>query len=395
VIDGVSLMWAIENSLETRSVFFKLGYLSNSCICCRVSPAQKMQIVQLAKENGTWITLAVGDGANDVSMIQEAHIGVGIAGKEGTQAVQSADYSISQFRFLQRLLLVHGRWGYRRISWFICYYFYKNIAVVFTELCFAFMNGLSGQIYFLDWLPMLYNAFWTSWPCMFTFIFEQDLRDTEALAYPSTYQAGQRRLYFTFKTFWTWVSMSVWHGLICFWLSFQGLGFAVNSNGWDTGLWWISTVSFTMVIHVVTLKLFIESIYWNKVNTYLLSRLAGCLSIVSYYLTVVVLNVGAMANIFQSQLSQLFFNILKTPRFWCVIIAGPFLAVLPDIYFKAYHNVFIPNPIEKIIKMRGKRLPPPTTKGTSAGKAQRKTEVGKTGGKQAVVPTKHKKIIPN
>ena len=267
VIDGVSLLWAIENSLETRQLFFKLGYLSNSCICCRVSPAQKMQIVQLAKENGTWITLAVGDGANDVSMIQEAHIGVGIAGKEGTQAVQSADYSISQFRYLQRLLLVHGRWGYRRISWFICYYFYKNIAVVFTELCFAFMNGLSGQIYFLDWLPMLYNALWTSWPCMFTFIFEQDLRDTEALEHPSTYQAGQRRLYFTFKTFWTWVGTSMWHGLICFWLPFQGLGFAVNGKGWDTGLWWVSTVSFTMVIHVITIKLFVESIYWNKVNT--------------------------------------------------------------------------------------------------------------------------------
>jgi phospholipid-translocating P-type ATPase (flippase) len=267
VIDGVSLLWAIENSLETRQLFFKLGYLSNSCICCRVSPAQKMQIVQLAKENGTWITLAVGDGANDVSMIQEAHIGVGIAGKEGTQAVQSADYSISQFRYLQRLLLVHGRWGYRRISWFICYYFYKNIAVVFTELCFAFMNGLSGQIYFLDWLPMLYNALWTSWPCMFTFIFEQDLRDTEALAHPSTYQAGQRRLYFTFKTFWTWVATSMWHGLVCFWVPFQGLGFAVNGKGWDTGLWWVSTVSFTMVIHVITVKLFVESIYWNKVNT--------------------------------------------------------------------------------------------------------------------------------
>ena len=267
VIDGVSLMWAIENSLETRRQFFKLGYLSNSCICCRVSPAQKMQIVQLAKENGTWITLAVGDGANDVSMIQEAHIGVGIAGKEGTQAVQSADYSISQFRFLQRLLLVHGRWGYRRISWFICYYFYKNIAVVFTELGFAFMNGLSGQIYFLDWLPMLYNAFWTSWPCMFTFIFEQDLNEKEALAYPATYQAGQRRLYFTFRTFWSWVAVSIWHGLICFWVPFQGLGFSVNSSGWDTGLWWISTVSFTMVIHVVTIKLFVESIYWNKINT--------------------------------------------------------------------------------------------------------------------------------
>jgi len=76
-------------------------------------------VVGLAKKNGTWITLAIGDGANDVSMIMEAHIGVGIRGKEGSQAARTADYSIGQFKFLKNLLFVHGRWGYRRISLFI------------------------------------------------------------------------------------------------------------------------------------------------------------------------------------------------------------------------------------------------------------------------------------
>jgi phospholipid-transporting ATPase len=88
--------------------------------------------------------LAIGDGANDVSMILEAHIGVGIRGKEGTQAVRSADYAISQFKFLERLLMVHGRNGYQRVSKMICYYFYKNVVLVFTELHFAYYNGFSG-----------------------------------------------------------------------------------------------------------------------------------------------------------------------------------------------------------------------------------------------------------
>ena len=92
-------------------------------------------------------------------MIQEAHIGIGISGKEGTQASQAADFVISQFSFLNKLLLVHGRWGYKRVSCFICYYFYKNIAVVFTEIWFAMFNGFSGQIFFMDWLPLLYNSF--------------------------------------------------------------------------------------------------------------------------------------------------------------------------------------------------------------------------------------------
>lgn len=98
----------------------------------------------LAKRQKKYITLAIGDGANDVSMIMEAHIGVGIRGKEGTQAVRSADYAISQFRFLQRLLMVHGRSGYIRVSKMICYYFYKNVVLVFTELHFAYWNGFSG-----------------------------------------------------------------------------------------------------------------------------------------------------------------------------------------------------------------------------------------------------------
>ena len=147
--------------------------ISASVVCCRVSPKQKADVVALAKSHGKWITLSIGDGANDVSMILEAHTGVGIRGKEGTQAVRSADYAISEFKFLLRLLIMHGRWGYRRVSLMICYYFYKNIILVFTEFYFAFFNGFSGQIYFADWLPMLYNAVWTSWHCLFAFLFEK------------------------------------------------------------------------------------------------------------------------------------------------------------------------------------------------------------------------------
>ena len=121
-----------------------MGLLASSVVCCRVSPKQKADVVALAKSNGKWITLSIGDGANDVPMIMEAHIGVGVRGKEGTQAVRSADYATSQFFYLHRLLLVHGRQGYRRVSWIVCYYFYKNIVLVFTEIFFSLGNGFSG-----------------------------------------------------------------------------------------------------------------------------------------------------------------------------------------------------------------------------------------------------------
>jgi len=260
VIDGPTLTQAMQH-LESRKLFFKLGFVSDSCICCRVSPAQKAEVVKLAKMSGPWVTLSIGDGANDVSMIQEAHIGVGIAGKEGAQAVQAADFAFAQFKYLQRLLLVHGRWNYRRISWFICYYFYKNITVVFTELWFAFFNGFSSQIYFADWLPQLYNSFWTSWPCMFTFVYERDLTAAQSLKHPVAYGAGQRGLYFTYGRFWMWIGLAITHGLICFWVPAQGY-----QSDKDSGLWLTSTLSFTLIIHVVTLKLFLESIHWSLVN---------------------------------------------------------------------------------------------------------------------------------
>ena len=156
IIDGISLAFILNNEILSKR-FITLGLKANSVICCRVYPQQKSQIVKLAKDNTPEISLSIGDGANDVPMIMEANIGIGIAGKEGTQAVRSADYAFCQFRFLQRILFIHGRWGYRRIGYFICYYFYKNIVLVFTEFYFVFFNGFSGQIFFADILPLFYN----------------------------------------------------------------------------------------------------------------------------------------------------------------------------------------------------------------------------------------------
>eukprot|EP01048_Picozoa_sp_COSAG05_P005597 COSAG05_NODE_336_length_11205_cov_4.160544_7_plen_381_part_00 len=149
----------------TKQQLVLAGDQCAAVIGCRVSPKQKRDIVKLVKDNmGTPVpmTLAIGDGANDVSMIQEAHIGVGISGNEGVQAVRSSDYAIGQFRFLERLLLVHGRWSYRRICAVILYSFYKTITFVFTLFIFGFFTGNSGTTLFESWLGSAYNVLWTS-----------------------------------------------------------------------------------------------------------------------------------------------------------------------------------------------------------------------------------------
>ena len=131
VIDGKSLTYALEKGLE--KIFLELAVMCKAVICCRVSPLQKALVVKLVKRNLKAILLAIGDGANDVSMIQAAHVGVGISGVEGLQAARSADVAIGQFRYLRKLLLVHGAWSYQRISKVILYSFYKNIALYMTQ----------------------------------------------------------------------------------------------------------------------------------------------------------------------------------------------------------------------------------------------------------------------
>ena len=217
VVSGPALSCILGHA-DLSEEFFRCCLFARSIICTRAAPSQKKGIIGLAKLFGTWRTLAVGDGANDVPMIMEAHIGVGIVGREGNQAVLSSDFAIPQFQFLVPLILWHGRVSYRKVSIFICYYFYKNIILVLTELAFAFMNGYSGQIYFADWLPMLYNIFWTSLPPIFTYIFEQDIKPLEALQHPELYSLGQDKVYFNFTTFWKWILWAIVHGMLCFFI---------------------------------------------------------------------------------------------------------------------------------------------------------------------------------
>ena len=106
-----------------------------------MSPLQKSEIVKMMKNSPMKpITAAVGDGGNDVSMIQEAHVGLGIMGKEGRAAVRAADFAFAKFRFLQKILLVHGHWFYNRMTVLVHYFFYKNIA------CFGKISFLSYSL---------------------------------------------------------------------------------------------------------------------------------------------------------------------------------------------------------------------------------------------------------
>lgn len=138
VVEGAALKHLLGDHL-LEEMLFAVASCSNSVIACRVSPIQKALLLKMVRKyvSPTPTTLAIGDGANDVGMIQEAHIGIGISGLEGQQAVNSSDFAIAQFRFLESLLLVHGRWNFMRMSKTILFFFYKNATMIGLLMVFS------------------------------------------------------------------------------------------------------------------------------------------------------------------------------------------------------------------------------------------------------------------
>jgi phospholipid-transporting ATPase len=218
ILDGKCLIYYDLLDSNLKKEFVKILTKSSTAICCRLTPKQKAKIVQIFKSHTCTITMCIGDGSNDVPMIMEANIGVGISGKEGSQAVRSADYSIPKFKDIKNLILVHGRYAYKRLSDYTCYAFYKNIIVVFTEIYFILFNGFSGQIFFSDWFTNLYNTFWSSWPMIINYSQDMDIDRSIIFSYPKLYTAGHKNSYMNKGVFWSWIVFAMFHGFVIFWI---------------------------------------------------------------------------------------------------------------------------------------------------------------------------------
>ncbi|KDO35746.1 hypothetical protein SPRG_18891 [Saprolegnia parasitica CBS 223.65] len=346
VLDGDTLSLAMLPSMQTA--FLELALRCSACICCRVSPKQKAQVVRLVRDNLPVITLAIGDGANDVNMIQTAHLGIGISGHEGTQAVRASDYSIAQFRFLSRLLLVHGAWGYQRISKFILYYFYKNMLVVFTEYWFAWVSGLSGQIFFPDMLSLGYNALFTSYPCVAGYGFDQHVSADMALKYPKLYQSGQLRESFNEKLFLYHMLLAILHSALCYFVpvAIFSDGSSPSSHGRIAGHFMTSVASFSCAILVVTIRMLVKV---QTVNRIVVGVSGG--SIVLYVLVVVVLNTPTLSALLQPQIAEVFFGLLSLARFYLALLLVAVISAGFDIGLRYLQKQYFPTPVDILCEL--------------------------------------------
>lgn len=339
IIDGAALTLVFSENELVRQKFLLLGKQCKSVICCRVSPSQKAQVVKVVKENLKVMTLAIGDGANDVAMIQAANVGVGIAGEEGRQAVMSSDYAIGQFRFLTRLLLVHGRWSYKRLAEMVPCFFYKN--VVFTLTCFWYgvYNNFDGSYLYEYTFLMFYNLAFTSLPVIILAVFDQDVSDTVSLIVPQLYRTGVLGLEWSqFKFVWYMFDglyqsvVSFFFPYLMYYYSFQNHeGLAVDHR------FWVGVLICSISVTSCNIYVLLQQFRWDW-----LSLLINALSTLLVFFWTGVWSARYTAGEFYKTGTYLF----GTLGFWTCFFISVVICVLPRFSYDFLLRNFKPRDVD-------------------------------------------------
>ncbi|KAJ8774916.1 hypothetical protein K2173_019920 [Erythroxylum novogranatense] len=335
VIDGKSLGFALEKKLEGE--FLELALDCASVICCRSTPKHKARVTRLVKMGTGKSTLAIGDGANDVGMLQEADIGVGISGVEGMQAAMSSDYAIAQFRFLERLLLVHGHWCYRRIAMMICYFFYKNIAFGFTLFWFEAYASFSGQPAYNDWYMSVYNVFFTSLPVIALGVFDQDVSARLCLKYPLLYQEGVQNILFSWPRILGWMCNGVLTSIIIFFFTTNSMvnqAFRKDGQVVDYGV--LGATMYSSVVWAVNCQMALSINYFTWIQHFFIWG-----SIALWYIFLVVY--GSISPTMSTTAYMVFVEACApSPLYWLVTLLGVISSLLPYFSYRAFQSRFRP-----------------------------------------------------
>jgi len=308
-------------------------------ICCRVTPQQKALVVKLVKDD-EHMALAIGDGGNDVSMIQEAHIGVGIAGREGLQAARAADYQIGKFRFLKRLMLIHGRYSYLRTSFIAQFSFYKSMAVAAMQLFYAFQTSFSGTSFFNTYAITSYNILFTGVQ-IFTFAMDKDVSEEGVFTHPRLYDDGRFGRMLNVRTFLPWIAKAWFHAIILF--SFNLFTYQASwgdrYDGSAMDYLSLSTPAYTALIFVVQITLAYETHLFTKIHHGLYW------GILLFYFLVSLM----YSNMSGFEFYKVFDRLLYDGSFWLYIIISIVVCITPMVSVKYYGLNHLPTESEKVM----------------------------------------------
>lgn len=338
MVTGLALEMITDGKLEAR--FLEIAQRCSVLIACRVSPLQKAQLVKLVRMGvkPTPVTLAVGDGANDVPMLQEAQVGVGICGREGRQAVNAADFAIGQFRFLQRLLLVHGRLNYIRACKFTLYTYWRSAAQVLLIFYYTFACG-SGLSIFEDKTRMTFSVI-TSIPIIATGMFDRDMSDEIMLEHSSVYEVGRLGLDLNARKMSEEFASALVHSLLMYGVALLALpGMDVHEAG---DYYCFGTAVYTCLIVVTTYRVAYLTAWWNWASVASIA-----LAIFMYVLFLVIY--GHWKSI-EPPMYMVPYHTASNVPFWILVISVSLMAIVIDFSITYYQSQFVPRNDELIFE---------------------------------------------
>ncbi|XP_023379650.1 probable phospholipid-transporting ATPase VA, partial [Pteropus vampyrus] len=334
VIDGRSLAYALEKHLEDKFLF--LAKQCRSVLCCRSTPLQKSMVVKLVRSKLKAMTLAIGDGANDVSMIQVADVGVGISGQEGMQAVMASDFAVPRFRFLQRLLVVHGHWCYSRLANMVLYFFYKNTMFVGLLFWFQFHCGFSASAMIDQWYLIFFNLLFSSLPQLVTGVLDQDVPADVLLTEPQLYKSGQNMEEYRPRTFWLNMADAAFQSLVCFFIPYL----AYYDSDTDVFTWGTPITAIALLTFL--LHLGIETKTWTWLNW-----VACGFSVLLFLAVALVYNASCATCYPPSNPYWTMHTLLGDPVFYLTCLLAPVAALLPRLLCKALQGTLYPTPLQR------------------------------------------------
>ncbi|CAI8510181.1 unnamed protein product [Pichia kudriavzevii] len=342
VIDG-STLTEVEKDEAILSLFIRLGVQADSVIVCRASPSQKANMVTKVRNlDKSKVTLAIGDGANDIAMIQSADVGIGITGKEGLQAARTSDYSIAQFRYLLKLLLVHGRYNYIRTSKFVLCTFYKELMFYLSQLIYQRYTMFTGSSMYESWSLSMFNTLFTSLPVLCIGMYDRDLNQSTLIAVPELYHKGVKNETFNLPVFIQWVLLATSQSVTVSFVLFQIYGFPALL---DNTTYPLGVVLFTTFIIIINVKLNIVEMHTiTKVSIISAGVSIGgwilwCMLLVGLYKT-------KLSTIYYVE-HGLFEHFGKDFTFWASILILTVVGIWIDLIFYLVSHLFYTTETEK------------------------------------------------
>ncbi|XP_055601300.1 phospholipid-transporting ATPase VD isoform X2 [Uranotaenia lowii] len=352
VVDGKTLTFILDLRSNLTKPFLRLTKHCSSVLCCRATPLQKAYLVKVVKEELRMSTLAIGDGANDVSMIQMADVGVGICGQEGMQAVMASDFTIAKFRLLEKMLLVHGHWNYDRLARMIIYFFYKNAAFVFLLFWYQLYCGFSGAVMIDEMYLMIYNLIFTALPPLAIGVYDKKVLDDLLLNYPRLYRHGRLGKGYKPHTFWVVMLDALYQSLVIF--------FVAKAAFWDSDvdIWVFGTIITSACLFTMLLHCAIEVRSWTILHVLSIAISIGSFYVFAFaYSTVCVTCFGLPSNYWVIHMS------MSTIQYYLITVLTAVLALLPRFMYRVLENTIWPGEAIRVTLQykEEKRREPPIT----------------------------------